>query len=210
MKLYADSPGRQARQVLGDLLLVVWCWAWVRVGQGVHDATLALAVPGEQIERAGTGLAGRLRDAGESVGGIPLVGEEVRGPFDGAGDAADSIAAAGTAQVEAVGTLANWLGLAVAAVPILVVAGTYLALRWRFVRAATAGRRLVDSGGDVDLFALRAMSHQPLHRLARVSADPAGAWRRGDADVVRALAELELRDVGLMPARLPASADGKA
>jgi len=210
MKLYADSPGRQARQVLGDLLLVVWCWAWVRVGQGVHDATLALAVPGEQIERAGTGLAGRLRDAGESVGGIPLVGEEVRGPFDGAGDAADSIAAAGTAQVEAVGTLANWLGLAVAAVPILVVAGTYLALRWRFVRTATAGRRLVDSGGDVDLFALRAMSHQPLHRLARVSADPAGAWRRGDADVVRALAELELRDVGLMPARLPASADGKA
>lgn len=210
MKLYADSPGRQARQVLGDLLLVVWCWAWVRVGQGVHDATLALAVPGEQIERAGRGLAGRLRDAGESVGGIPLVGEEVRGPFDGAGDAADSIAAAGTAQVEAVGTLANWLGLAVAAVPILVVAGTYLALRWRFVRAATAGRRLVDSGGDVDLFALRAMSHQPLHRLARVSADPAGAWRRGDADVVRALAELELRDVGLMPARLPASADGKA
>ena len=210
MKLYADAPGRQARQVLGDLLLVVWCWTWVRVGQGVHDATLALAVPGEQIERAGTGLAGRLRDAGESVGGIPLVGEEVRGPFDGAGDAADSIAAAGTAQVEAVGTLANWLGLAVAAVPILVVAGTYLALRWRFVRTATAGRRLVDSGGDVDLFALRAMSHQPLHRLTRISGDPAGAWRRGEADVVRALAELELRDAGLMPARLPAPTEGQA
>jgi len=210
MKLYADAPGRQARQVLGDLFLVVWCWAWVRVGQGVHDATLALAGPGEQIERAGTGLAGRLRDAGESVGGIPLVGEEVRGPFDGAGDAADSIAAAGTAQVEAVGTLADWLGLAVGAIPILLVAGTYLALRWRFVRAATAGRRLVDTGGDVDLFALRAMSHQPLHRLARISGDPAGAWRRGDADVVRALAELELRDVGLMPERLPATTEGRA
>jgi hypothetical protein len=47
------------------------------------------------------------------------------------------------------------------------------------------------------------MSHQPLHRLARISGDPAGAWRRRDADVVRALAELELRDVGLMPERLP-------
>lgn len=210
MKLYADAPGHQARQVLGDLLLVVWVWAWVRIGQGVHDATLALAAPGEQIERAGTGLAGRLRDAGESVGGIPLVGEEVRGPFDGAGDAADSIAAAGSAQVEAVGTLADWLGLAVGAVPILLVAGFYLALRWRFVRAATAGRRLVDSGGDVDLFALRAMTHQPLHRLARISGDPAGAWRRGDAVVVRALAELELRDVGLMPERLPATTEGKA
>ena len=35
----------------------------------------------------------------------------------------------------------------------------------------------------MDLFALRAMSHQPLHRLTRISGDPAGAWRRGDADV---------------------------
>ena len=210
MKLYADAPGRQARQVVADVLLLLWFWLWVRVGWAVHDATLALAVPGEQIERAGTGLAGRLRDAGESVGGLPLVGDEVRTPFDGAGDAADSLAAAGTAQVEAVGTLANWLGLAVGAIPILVVAAVYLPLRWRFVRAATAGRRLVDSGGDVDLFALRAMSHQPLHRLTRISSDPAGAWRRGDADVVRALAELELKDVGLMPARLPAATDGRA
>ena len=210
MKLYADAPGRQARQVVADVLLLLWFWLWVRVGWAVHDATLALAVPGEQIERAGTGLAGRLRDAGESVGGIPLVGDDVRTPFDGAGDAADSLAAAGTAQVEAVGTLANWLGLAVATIPILVVAAVYLPLRWRFVRAATAGRRLVDSGGDVDLFALRAMSHQPLHRLTRISSDPAGAWRRGDADVVRALAELELKDVGLMPARLPAATDGRA
>lgn len=210
MKLYADAPGRRVRQVAADVLLLVWVWLWVRVGLAVHDATLALAAPGRQLEEAGSGLASRLRDAGSSVEGIPLVGDEVRGPFDGAGDAADRIAAAGTAQVEAVGTLADWLGATVAAIPVLVVAGVHLPLRWRFVRAATAGRRLVDAGGDVDLFALRAMSHQPLHRLARISGDPAGAWRRGDADVVRALAELELRDVGLMSSRLPASRDGKA
>lgn len=210
MKFYADAPGRRARQIIGDVLLLVWCWLWVRVGQGVHDATLALAVPGEQIEEAGSGLAGRLRDAGASVGGVPLVGDEVRAPFDGAGDAADRIAAAGAAQVEAVNTLADWLGVAVAAVPLLVVAAVYVPLRWRFVRAATSGRRLVDAGGDVDLFALRAMTHQPLHRLARISGDPAGAWRRGDADVVQALAELELRDVGLMPRRLTRSAGWSA
>lgn len=210
MKLYADAPGRRARQVAADVLVLLWTWLWVRVGWAVHDATLAFAAPGKQIERAGSGLAGRLRDAGETVERIPLVGEEVRVPLDGAGDAADRIAAAGTAQVEAVGTLADWLGLAVGAVPILVVAAIYLPLRWRFVRAATAGRRLVDSGGDLDLFALRAMSHQPLHRLARISHDPAGAWRRGDADVVRALAELELRDVGLMTAPLPGSRDRTA
>ena len=201
MKLYADAPGRQARQVLGDLLLVLWVALWVKLALVVRDATLALAAPGEQIEAAGTGLAGKLRDAGATVGGLPLVGDEVRGPFDGAGDAADQIAAAGAAQVEAVQTLAFWLALAVGAVPILVLLAVYLPLRWRFVREATAGKRFIDSSADLDLFALRAMSNQPMHRLARISDDPVRAWRERDAPVVRALASLELRDSGLTPPR---------
>ena len=197
MKLYADAPGHQARQVLGDLLLVLWIALWVRLSQVVRDATLALAAPGEQIEEAGTGLAGKLRDAGGTVGDLPLVGDQARAPFDGAGDAADRLAAAGAAQVEAVQTLAFWLSLAVGSIPILVVVAFYVPLRWRFIRTASAGRRFVDSGADLDLFALRAMSNQPLHRLARISDDPVRAWRDGDPDVVRALAALELRDTGL-------------
>ena len=197
MKLYADAPGHQARQVLGDLLLVLWIALWVRLSQVVSDATLALAAPGEQIEEAGTGLAGKLRDAGGTVGDLPLVGDQARAPFDGAGDAADRIAAAPAAQVEAVQTLAFWLSLAVGSIPILVVVAFYVPLRWRFIRTASAGRRFVDSGADLDLFALRAMSNQPLHRLARISDDPVRAWRDGDPDVVRALAALELRDTGL-------------
>lgn len=197
MKLYADAPGHQARQVLGDLLLVLWIALWVRLSQVVRDATLALAAPGEQIEEAGTGLAGKLRDAGGTVGGLPLVGDQARAPFDGAGDAADRIAAAGAAQVEAVQTLAFWLSLAVGSIPILVVVAFYVPLRWRFIRTASAGRRFVDSAADLDLFALLAISNQPLHRLARISDDPVRAWRDGDPDVVRALAVLELRDTGL-------------
>jgi len=201
MKLYADAPGRQARQVLGDLLLVLWVALWLKLAFVVRDATLALAVPGEQIESAGTGLAGRLRDAGSSVGEIPLVGDQASAPFEGAGDAADKIAAAGAAQVEAVHTLAFWLGLCVGAVPILVVLAIWLPMRWRFTREASAGQRFIDSAADLDLFALRAMSNQPMHRLARISDDPVRAWRDGDASVVRALAALELKDTGLAPPR---------
>jgi hypothetical protein len=199
MKLYADLAPHRSRQVVGDLLVALWVLLWLRLADVVHDATLALAVPGEQIERAGAGLAAQLREAGASVDDIPLVGDEVRSPFDGAGRAADQIAAAGAAQVEAVHTLATWLAVAVAGIPVLVVLAFYVPLRWRFVRAATAGQRFVDAGSDLDLFALRAMSNQPLHRLARISPDPVAAWRRGDADVVRALALLEMRDVGLSP-----------
>jgi hypothetical protein len=197
MKLYADAPVRRSLQVLGDVLLVVWVYLWVRIALVVRDATLGLAEPGQRIADGGTTLAEQLRGAGKSVGDLPLVGDEVRGPFDGAGGAAERIAAAGESQVEAVETLAFWLGVSVGAIPVLIVLAVYLPLRWRFVREATAGARFVDSTDDLDLFALRAMTRQPLHRLARISDDPAGAWRRRDPEVVRALAALELRDSGL-------------
>jgi hypothetical protein len=197
MRIYAASPARRTVQMLGDLLLAGWVWLWVWTALAVRGATLSLAAPGREISTAGTGLAGKLRDAGRTVGDLPLVGDEARRPFDGAGDAADQIAAAGAAQVHAVESLAFWLGLCVAAVPILLAVGVYLPARWRFVRQASAGRRFVDTSDDLDLFALRALSRQPLHRLARISDDPAGAWRRRDADVVRQLAALELRESGL-------------
>jgi hypothetical protein len=88
----------------------------------------------------------------------------------------------------------------------------YLPQRIAFVRRATAGQRFLDSGADLDLFALRAMAHQPLHVLARVDSDPAGAWRRGEPEVIGQLARLELRSAGL---RAPAglswhpAADGR-
>ncbi len=204
MKIYADSEVRRSLQMVGDLLLVVWVYLWVQLALVVRDATLTLAEPGQQISDAGNGLAGQLRDAGRTVGDLPLVGGDVRAPFDGAGGAAERIAAAGDAQVQAVHDLAFWLGLAIGAIPILIALAVYLPLRWRFIRQATAGRRFVDATEDLDLFALRAMARQPLHRLARISDDPAGAWRRGDAAVVRRLAALELRDSGLS---LPEPAD---
>jgi hypothetical protein len=197
MKLYADSPVRRSLQLLADVALVVWIFVCVQTALVVRDATLALGQPGAQIDQAGTGLADRMREAGGAIGDVPLVGDRARAPLDGAGDAAEQIAAAGRAQVEAVGTLAFWLGLAVGAIPVLIALAIHLPLRWRFVREATAGRRYVDSAADLDLFALRAMSRQPLHRLARISDDPAAAWRRGDPEVVRALAVLELRHSGL-------------
>lgn len=199
LRLYAATPVRRARQLIGDLCLVAWVVAWVLIAQRVHDATLRLGAPGQAIDSSATDLADRLRDAGRSVGSVPLVGDDVQRPFNGAGSAADGLAGAGRSQVEAVGNLAHWLGLAVALIPILMVLAFYLPARIRFIRRATAGQRFVDAEADLDLFALRAMTNQPLHVLARISDDPAGAWRRGDTVVIDQLATLELRAVGLRP-----------
>ena len=197
MKIYADHSARRTRQVVGDAFFVVWLVVWVWLATVVHHATLALAVPGRKIQAAGSGLAVQLRDAGTAVGGVPFVGDKVRSPFDGAGRAADQIADAGTSQVEAVQHLAFWLGVSVAAIPILLLVALYVPFRVRFVRTATATQRFVDSAADLELFALRAMANQPVQRLAAVSPNPVRAWRDGDQDVVRSLALLELRDAGL-------------
>jgi hypothetical protein len=199
VKLYADGQLRRSRQVVTDLLVVLWVVVWVQLARVVHDATLALAAPGRTIEAAGGGLAARLRDAGAAVDDVPLVGDRVRSPFEGAGRAADQIASAGASQVAAVQHLAFWLGIVVAAIPVLVVLALWGPARWRFVRQASAGQRFLDSSADLELFALRAMARQPMHRLARISSDPVAAWRAGDREVVRALAVLELQEAGLRP-----------
>lgn len=203
MKLYADHGPRLVGQLTGDLLLVVWVVAWAWFGRAVYDAVVALGVVGEQVESGGSELAGRLADAGEGAASVPLVGEQLRTPFDQAAGAASSIAEAGRTQQEVVEQLGLLLGLATALIPISVVLLLWLPRRVAFARRAGAARRHLDTAADLDLFALRAMARQPMHRLARVSDDPVAEWRRGDPARVRALADLELRDMGLrVPNRL--------
>ncbi len=47
------------------------------------------------------------------------------------------------------------------------------------------------------------MARQPMHKLAAISGDLAGAWRRKEATTVWALALLELRSSGLRPPNEP-------
>ncbi len=214
MKVYADSPARRSSQIVGDLLFVLWAVSWAWVGLTVHDGTMALAGPGRQVEQSATALAEGLRDAGSFLDGVPVIGSGAAAPFERASGASEALAGAGRSEVEAVEDLAWWLGVSIALIPILVVAAFYLTARWRFARQATAGRRFIDASADLDLFALRALARQPMHVLARVHDDPAGAWRDRDPQVVAALADLELRACGLRPKRpiptLPSAGPGPA
>ncbi len=201
MLLYADTPGRRIFQLAVDLLFVTWLVLWVWIGLVVHDGTMALAAPGRQTDESASAMAGQLRDAGGQLDDLPVVGDEIAAPFDKAADASDGLAAAGRSSVKAVERLAFVLGLSIALIPILVVTAFYLPGRLRFIREATAGAKFIDSGDDLDLFALRALTNQPMRVLAKVSDDPAGDWRRRDPVIVQRLAELELKNVGLRPRR---------
>lgn len=205
MKLYADLTGRRTLQMLSDVGVLAWVAVWAWVGRAVHDATTRLAAPGYTLQGAGSGFRDQMARAGQSVSNVPLVGDGLAEPFQRAGSAGTSIEQAGKDLVSAVDSLALLLGWVTALVPIVLVVFVWAALRGRFIRRATAAQRFIDEAADLDLFALRAMARQPMSRLARVCDDPAGAWRRSDPEMIRALAVLELRDSGLRPppARAP-------
>ncbi len=199
MTFYSDIPARRARQLAGDIWLLFWSVLWIWAALRLYDLVMNLAAPGVAIAEGVGELATNLDSARDSVGGVPLVGEALAAPFSGMGDAAAAIAAAGQAEADAVALLARFLSISLAVLAIASFAVIWVPIRISFVRKATAARRFVDAAEDLDLFALRALARQPLHVLARISDDPAGAWRRGDQPVIHALGALELREEGLLP-----------
>jgi hypothetical protein len=195
--LYADRPATATRQLITDLLVVAWVAAWVWAAMKLYDLVEKLAVPGRELEGAGTGLADNLADAGDRVDNVPGVGNALASPFEKAADAARSVAGAGRAQQEAVGDLALALALGVLVFPLGLVLFVWLPLRVRWIRRAGAAAALRAGPAGRDLLALRALATQPLRRLAALGPDVAAAWRDGDPSTVDALARLELRALGL-------------
>ena len=196
MRVYADIPLVRLRQVFLDLLTVAWIFLWVRVGLRIYELVDRLQAPGRSLQGAGDALADRAGSLGDGVSDVPVIGRALRAPFRAISDGGVLLQEAGVAQQAAVHTLALWLALAIAGLPILLALVTYVPSRLRWVREASAVARLRAGDPDLALFALRALAHQPVAALGAVSADPVSDYRRGE---YTALARLELRSLGLRP-----------
>jgi hypothetical protein len=197
MKLYADRAPVALRQFLTDALVVVWVYAWIRLGMALFDLIQKLAAPGRKLEGAGNDLASNLNSAGDKINGVPGVPDSVAAPFKNAATAATSLANAGREQQDIVNNLAWVLSVVVVVIPLLLVVGIWLPLRIRWVRRAGSAARLRAVTAGRDLLALRALATQPLKRLVKIDPEIAALWRRGDPEAVEALARLELRALGL-------------
>jgi hypothetical protein len=127
------------------------------------------------------------------------VGDDLAKALNVGTGAGDSLASAGQRQAQLIDTVGMWASVAIiafAAVPVVLL---WLYVRLRYAR--TAGSAVTARARDLDLLALRALAHQPTKQLLRVADDPAAAWRRDDTGVVRDLATLELRALGLRTPR---------
>ena len=197
MKLYSDFGPRRSRQIVADVLALGLIGAWVWLGITVYSLIENLAVYGVQMEDAGAGFRETMTQVGETLGGIPLIGGGIRAPFDGASEAGGALEAAGQSQQVAINQLATVLGIGIAALPILTILLLWLLPRVRFAQRASRAQKLVKSGAGVDLLALRALASQNISALAAVDPDAMAAWRRGDDQVMRKLAALELKSSGV-------------
>lgn len=199
VKIYADRAPVAARQLITDLLVVAWVYFAIRAAMWLHDLVQKLAVPGQRLEGAGTGLADGLSDVGSKINRVPIVGDDLTAPFNGAADAARSLAGAGQQQQDVVNDLALALSLGLLVFPLGLVLFVWLPLRVRWMRRAGAAATLRGAAAGRDLLALRALATQPLTKLTRIDPDVAQSWRRGDEATVAALAALELKALGLRP-----------
>jgi hypothetical protein len=197
MKFYSDFAAQRSRQITVDVLAIAFMAAWIWLGVFVHSLVIGLTDFGKEMERAGAGFRETMTDVGENLGGVPLIGRGIRGPFDSASDAGATLEAAGASQQVAVQNLALGLGLGIAVLPVLAILVLWLVPRLRFARRAATVRRLVSAGAGIDLLALRALTSQRLTTLGAIDADPMAAWRRGDETVMRTLAALELKSSGV-------------
>ncbi|MEX0913540.1 MAG: hypothetical protein WDZ57_01180 [Demequina sp.] len=199
MKPYSDYLPHRTRQILVDLTAVGLIALWVWIGRWVYEQVEALTAFGVRMEESGAGFRRTMDDAGDSLGSVPLIGEGIRAPFDAASSAGAELEAAGQAQQDAFTALATGLGIAVAAGPIAGILLVWLVPRVIISIRAASARKWLATGAGMDLFAARALLHQRPRRLLKAHPDPAGAWRRDDADAIAALATLELRSLGVRP-----------
>ncbi len=197
MKIYSDFPIRRALQVTADLLAVVVIFLGIWVGVTVAAGIASIAAIARQVESAGLQFQVAMMDAGDILGGLPLIGDAARVPFDAAGSAGVGFSSAGQNAAAFITTTATIVGVVIALVVVAVVLWVWLRRRVAFVRRATDASRLVRLADGHDLLALRALVHGSRDDLAGIARNPVDAWRAGDRDVVKRLAALELRGAGV-------------
>lgn len=199
MRFYARPSWRLVWQIASDLFVVAWSVAWWLVGRSADAMIRGLAGPALRSEQAASDLQRQVSDAAAQAGRVPLVGSDLRRPFDDiAGTLTDlATSASGLAgQVERVGALAGWL---VFLIPVLSILAVWLPRRIAFATRARETLDLLATGEGDRLLALRALTHLRLGELRTVAPDPVAGWRYDDPDIVRKLVELELAAAGVAP-----------
>ncbi len=195
MRIYAEQRGRAARQVLADVLVVIWVVLVVEIARAAFTLIVRLQGPGRGLQGAGAVIHDAFLHAARSALKAPIIGDDLAKAFGTGARAGDSLTSSGRELSETISTLAFGTAVAIVLIGVIPPLLVWLTLRIRWITAARSA--LAARAIDVDLLALRALTRRPMQQLLKICPDPAAAWRRDDRTALRKLAALELRTLGL-------------
>ncbi|GAC1345383.1 MAG: hypothetical protein NVSMB29_19570 [Candidatus Dormibacteria bacterium] len=203
LRPYSSTPLRALWRILTDLLAAAWVALAVLAGMAVYKVVMSLEIIADGIARTGRLFDSVIGDFRSHVPrNVPFISDSLRNLADALQhDSGDPLIRQAAIIHERVHTLALDLGLATAAVPLLVLVMTYGRTRWAemremgaaaaFVRAAVRGGREQQAAA---VLAYRAVATLSFRELMAASRDPVGDL---DARDYSGLSRAMLRRAGL-------------
>jgi hypothetical protein len=203
IKIWSELHGERLKEQAADLATLAWVLFWGSVVWRLFEFLAGFAEAGRLIRLGGQNMIVSGRDLGNSLAGLPFVGEQL-------GDTArDAFAGVGQ-PLSGFGTDVERFILAVSVVLALILSlvvigpwlSRYLPWRWRRLRRLRAAHRAIRSpqvANDPNIeraLAMRAVPRLEYSPLLDYTPDQLGDWAHGRHD---RLARAELASVGLRP-----------
>jgi hypothetical protein len=204
MKFWSEVPSARGREVIADVATWIWVSFWAVLAYRLYTALAGFAEVGRAIGQGGTNIQAAGLAVGDSLGGLPLVGEQVRQlsrtAFQVAGEPFVFVGGELQQLVLIIAALLALLVLGVTLVPWL---SRYLPWRARRLFDLRTAHRVIRTAPKhvPDAAVQRLLASRALHRLTYGellvhSPDPIGDFAGGRYErLVRA----ELESVGLRP-----------
>lgn len=202
-KIWSETPVARVKEQVADLATLAWVFFWGNLAWQLFQLLAGFAQAGRTIHSGGQSMIQGGRDLGESLSGIPLVGEGardvVRNVFAGAGAPLSQF---GTDMERFILIVATLLALLFALVTLGPWLARYLPWRWERLQRVRAAHRVIRTAPKVShlqverALAMRAFSRLDYSTLLEYTPDPLGDWAKGRHD---RLARAELASVGLRP-----------
>lgn len=204
MKLWSEVPSARARELVADIATWSWVGLWAFIAFRLYTTLAGFAEVGRAIGRGGSNIQAAGGQLGDSLSGVPLVGEQLSGLTRSAfGAAGEPFLFVGHELEQLLLIIAALLGILVLGVTLIPWLNRYLP--WRTARLAAlrnahrairlAPRHVPDAAVE-QLLASRALHRLSYGELLRHTPDPLGDFAKGRHD---RLARAELESVGLRP-----------
>jgi hypothetical protein len=200
LKIWSELPVARLKEQLADVATLIWVVFWGSIVWQLFQFLSGFAEAGRLVRAGGEGMVQSGVNLGDSLAGLPLVGQQAsdiaRDAFGGAGRPLSDF---GTQLEQFIFVVAIVLALLLALVTLQPWLIRYLPWRWERLQHVRAAHRAIRTAPDVAIertLAMRAVTRLDYSTLLEFTPDPLGDWVTGRND---RLARAELASVGLRP-----------